>query len=199
MAITLDRNLDAAVVSATKDNNLVAVPVLYLDFANSGFQKYFAGAGMDIDIPTNPIMPSGTYLGVGGISAVSAAEESAELKAGGLTVTLNGIDSTYVSLVLSEQYYGGEAKLALVILNTSNYSIIGNPVIIFKGFMSVLTVDLGKDKADITVELENILADWERPRVSRYNNASQAAIDPNDKGFSNVSKIVTKEIVWEEA
>lgn len=204
MVMDLTRNFNTTTGDALAASQVIAAPVLYLNFPDKDdtgpdteFQKYYAGSTVDIVIPVNDIIPDATYIGVGGISAISTIEETSELKAPKLTVELNGIDSTYISLVLAENYYGGDATLALVLLG-SDHAILtdSEPVILFKGFMSILTLAMSEGKANITLELESILADWERPRVNRYNTGTQRNIDPNDRGFDNVADIISKEIIW---
>jgi hypothetical protein len=40
------------------------------------------------------------------------------------------------------------------------------------------------------------LADWDRPRVRRYNAADQAITDSADKGFEFVPQMVERNIRW---
>ena len=150
MAITLDRNLDSLTAIELKKNTLIAVPMLYLDFPT--LIKYYSGSTNQIILKSSAIMPAATYIGVGGISSVSASEEAVELRATKLTVELNGLDSSYMALVLAEQYYGRDAILGLATLD-SNYSIIGEPLVLFKGFMSILSITLDS-KTAVTVEIE---------------------------------------------
>lgn len=197
MAITLDRNLDALTNAEFKNtgpggSQLTAVPLLYLDFPT--FNKYYSGATVNTELKSSVAMPAATYIGVGGISSVTSSEESIDLKSTSITVELNGIDSTYMALVLAELYYGRDATLGIATLD-SNYRVIGEPLILFKGFMSILSIDLD-NSTKISVEIESILADWERPRVKRYNTGTQELIDGTDRGFDNVSDIISKEIVW---
>lgn len=192
MAITLDRNLDALTNTEFKGEQLISAPILFLDFVT--LAKYYAGTSTNITLTSSAIMPAGDYIGVGGISSISSSEETVELRSNKITVELNGLDSTYVALVLAELYYGRDATLALATLD-SNYKIIGEPLVLFKGFMSVLSISLDS-KAAVNVEIESILADWERPRVKRYNTGTQELIDGTDRGFDNVADLITKEIVW---
>lgn len=192
MTITLDRNLSTATNTEVKENSLIAAPILYLDFPS--LFKYYSGATTNILLSSSAVMPAGSYVGVGGISSLSAVEESTDLKSTRLVAELNGLDSTYVALVLSQQYFGRDASYGLAILDT-DYKVIGEPILLFKGYMSILKVDL-EEKAKVTVEIESILADWERPRVKRYNDATQETIDSSDNGFKNVAAIISKEVTW---
>jgi len=203
MAVTLDRNLHVDVNAQLTSNQLVAVPLLYLDFPDKDgtgpdtrFQKYFAGSLTDITLVNSNILPAATYIGVGGIASISSTEESLELKSNNLTVKLNGIDSSYIALALAKDYYGGDAMLALAVLNKDTHTVIQDPILLFKGFMSILKVNLQDNAADVSLELESILADWERPRVKRYNSGTQKLILGTDRGFDNVADLVNKEVVW---
>ena len=48
----------------------------------------------------------------------------------------------------------------------------------------------------VSVTAESLLADWDRPRVRRYNAEDQRLYYPNDKGFEFVPSLVEKQIVW---
>lgn len=192
MPITLDRNLNAATNTELKSSQLTLVPLLYLDFPS--LIKYYAGANTNIVVRNSNIMPAGTYVGVGGISSIGTVEETVDLKSTNLVAKLNGIDSTYIALVLAENYYGRDAYLSLAALD-QNYQVVGDPLLLFRGFMSVLSIDL-ESQTSISVELESIFADWERPRANRWNNTTQEDIDPADKGFDNVADLVHKEVTW---
>lgn len=192
MTITLDRNLAAATDTEVKKSSLITAPILYLDFPT--LTKYYAGTTTNITLGSGTVMPAGTYVGVGGIASVAVAEETTELKSTRLVCELNGLDSTYIALVLAEQYFGRDASYGLAVLDSS-YKVVGEPIILFKGYISMMNINL-EEKAKITVEIESILADWERPRVMRYNDNTQETIDPTDDGFNNVAKNVHKEVVW---
>lgn len=192
MPITLDRNLNASTDTELKAPQLISAPLLFLDFPT--LAKHYAGSSTNIELTISTVMPNSIYLGVGGISSISGSEESIELKSTKINATINGLDSTYIALVLAENYYGRDATLGLATLD-SNYVIIGEPVILFKGFMSILTIN-SQEKFSVDVEIESILADWERPRIKRYNTGTQELIDGTDKGFDNVADNITKEIVW---
>jgi hypothetical protein len=192
MTITLTRGIDSETDTSLKSSQTIAVPLLYLDFPS--LAKYYSGSNTNIVLSSGVVMPAGTYVGVGGISTIGTSEESTELKSTSLTAEINGLDSSAIALVLSEQYYGRDALFGIAVLNSS-YQIIGEPILLFKGFISVLNTQLDTD-TKITVNIESILADWERPRVKRYNDASQKLIDGTDTGFRNVENIINKEIIW---
>ena len=190
MTLTLDRNLHIDVENSTKSGQTIAVPLLYINFASPTLAKHYAGSNVDVVVSSSAAIPAETYIGVGGISTIAVAEESVELKSTKLTVELNGLDSTDVALVLAEPYYGKEATLALAILN-NDYQVLGDPIVLFKGFCSIMRLSLDT-KASISMDIESILANWERPRVKRYNSADRGT----DTGFGNIVAGVSREVIW---
>ena len=58
-----------------------------------------------------------------------------------------------------------------------------------------MDIDVGAT-ATITVNAESRLADWDRPRVRRYNHEDQQIDYPGDMGFEFVPQMATKELRW---
>ena len=75
------------------------------------------------------------------------------------------------------------------------YALIADPVEIFKGRVNQMNIEAG-ETATISLTVESRLVDWERPRVSRYNNADQQVAFSGDKGFEFVPPMVEKELIW---
>ena len=76
-----------------------------------------------------------------------------------------------------------------------DYQIIEDPMLAFRGRIDTQDISLGKE-ANIAVNIESRLIDWERPRVRRYTNEDQQDLHSGDKGLEFVSQMVEKEITW---
>jgi hypothetical protein len=135
------------------------------------------------------------YLGVGALGGISEVEESAELRAYGLTLTLAGIPRDSVALAMTQNYQNRRATVWEVVLDRATLLPVADPVVVFRGRMDTMTPELGED-AKVTLRLENRLADWERPRIRRYTDEDQQLRFPGDKGFEFVSATAEREIVW---
>lgn len=142
----------------------------------------------------NIVYAGNTYMGVGGFGRVSDFEESIDLQASYIDLTLSGVDSANISQALSENYQGRTATVYLG-LHDANYALISDPVVLFKGKMDTQTIVLGEEGV-ITLRVQNQMADWNRPRVRRYNNDDQRNRYPNDKGLEFVEQMVNKSISW---
>lgn len=140
------------------------------------------------------VYDSETYLGVGDHGSVTAIEESSQLQANGISLTLSGIDTTLISDALNEDYQGRDARVYMCFFD-SDWSLIADPLLIFRGRMDTQDISLGQN-ASISLTIESRLIDWERPRVRRYNNEDQQNAYSGDKGLEFVAQMVEKEIIW---
>ena len=155
------------------------------------------------------------YYGTGNLLDVSAIEESAEMAAKGATITLSGVPSEVISLALSEEYQGRQAKLHFGLLQrgqlqleSSNYILLqdGGKIFlednktslteIFVGYMDQMNINESPDTASIELTLENKLVDLERARVGRFTSEYQKSLYPTDKGFDFVESMQDLKINW---
>lgn len=137
---------------------------------------------------------SNNWKGIGQLGALSAIEESMELQAVGARLSITGIPTEYVTMVLTEDYQNRPAIIRLGFMDESDV-IIANPIIIFEGFIDQMSLRLG-EFASIEVNCQNELADWNRPNVRRYTNADQQDKHPGDLFCEFVGQTVENEIVW---
>ena len=141
---------------------------------------------------------SNTYLGAGDLLSIGSIAETAELTANGATVTLGGIKQSLLTLARDEPYQGRPLIIRLGAFDESG-DLIASPVILFSGFMDVMTIADSGDTSTITVTVENKLIAFQRTAVRRYTAEDQKIEHPTDKGFEFVAKIQEKEIIWGRA
>jgi len=134
------------------------------------------------------------WLGVGRLGGIDPISEGADLQARGLALRMSGIDPASISLALGTQYQGRSCRVWLAPL-TSDHAVIADPVLVFWGRMDTMDIDVGAT-ATITVNAESRLADWDRPRVRRYNHEDQQIDFPGDMGFEFVPQMIEKELRW---
>lgn len=164
-------------------------PVLFLDLGfDNGTVRMHSWLG-DITWDGN------TYTGIGQLGAVSPVEEDAELTRTPLKLTLSGIPTAMISIVLNEQYQGRSATLYLGYLNPSTLQLINDPLILYRGRMDTADIEQGENLT-VTLSVESRFAAWDRPLVRRYNNADQQSRYPGDRGLEFVEQSTEKQIVW---
>lgn len=135
------------------------------------------------------------FTGIGDLGKISTISEPTDLAVEGLAIEVSGIPSTYIDMALSEPIQGRSARVWVGFIDSTDYSLLDAPVLLFRGRMDVMDVTSGKDPI-VTIRVENRFADWDRPRIRRYTDADQRARFPNDKGCEFVTQTAVREIVW---
>lgn len=136
-----------------------------------------------------------TFTGIGHLGKIAPFGEPTDLSVQGVTLEVTGIPSTYIDKAMSQKIQGRRARIWLGFLDTSTWALIDAPVLIYRGRMDVMDVQLG-ESATVTVRIENRFADWDRPRIRRYTHSDQIARFPADKGLEFVTQTTEREIVW---
>lgn len=135
---------------------------------------------------------SNTFTGAGSLLSISDVEETGEIAARGVTMTLSGLDTSFVSTALAENYQNRHARILFGTISGSTYTAYT----LFRGRMDVMTISEGAESATITLTAENRLIDLERARSYRYTSEDQKALYPNDLGLDYVADLQEKEILW---
>ena len=115
----------------------------------------------------NITFDSQSYLGAGTIGTLSDIEETSELQANGLKLTLTGIPSTYVSIALTTEYQGSSATVYLGFLNSS-YALVDDPFVIFVGKVDTMAISLS-DTATIELDIEGNIYELHDLEVESFN------------------------------
>ena len=182
----MTRGLSAVQQAAAADDQVDRAVAVELDFPD-GFAR-FPGGHEAISIGGLE------FLGVGQLGSISVAEESAELRAYGMTIRLSGVPRDSIAYALGQAYQGRKGTVWEVQLDPSTWQVIGT-LVVFRGRMDQMDIAMGQQAA-VTVKLENRLADWDRPRILRFTDDEQRRRDPADGSFRFLSATTEKEIIW---
>lgn len=183
----MSRSLSSGMLSAVTADAVKPIILIELDF-DSGATNLWSGVG---ELTWNNL----TWVGGGSLLNISGLEETNEVRALGVTVTLSGLDSSIVSASLSEDYQGRTATIWVGAMDESG-NVIADPVIVFGGRMDVMSIRDSGETASMSISIENRLIDFERSKIRRFTDQDQKIDYPTDKGFEYVNAIQNKEIVW---
>lgn len=190
MATSPGRDITTANTSAAAER--VVRPVLFVELEiEDGSPIDFVRAS---NAPFDITWGGRTFKGVGTFGSVSTVEEGSEPEATGVELTLNGIDTGLVSIALGRHIQGDRATVFMGFLD-EGHVLVDDPFIVFRGRMDVMRITVG-ESATIRLSVESVFADWDRPRVRRYNNADQQQRFPDDKFFEFAEQTVDKDIIW---
>ena len=161
-----------------KDVNLfVAVELMF----DSGALRIWSGIG-------DKSIGGQTYTGTGSLLAVGGIEESDDLSAPGASISLNGVDSSLVSLAIQEPYQNRDCR---ILLGSGNDFFE-----VFSGFMDVMTIEDSGDTCTISLTVESRLIILDRKIPLRYTQETQESRYPGDTFFSAVASLQDKKVNW---
>jgi len=183
----MTRTLTAGLTAETLAKNLA--PVLFLELETAdGISRAWSGYGT--------MQWNGqSWIGLGHLAGVSPIEETGDVQAKGVALSLSGIPQTLISLALGSVRQGMPVRLWLGALDATG-TVIADPYLTFQGRFDTAIVDEGAESATITIQAENRLIDLERPRERRYTPEDQAIDYPDDRGLDYVASIQDKALVW---
>lgn len=176
----------AAITASSASVGSTMVVAVDMDFA-SGHVRLHTGAG-------TITWDGKQFLGVGQFGGISVIQESVDLRADTVEFKLSGVPSEYISTALNENYKHRDVTAYLMYIDSAGV-LVSDPMTLWSGRMDTMPITLGAS-ATIVVRAESRLADWMRPRSSRYTNEEQQQRFSGDKGLEFVSQMVEKELIW---
>lgn len=136
-----------------------------------------------------------TYLGTGIFGGFSPVEEATDGAATGIQYGLSGIPADMVSTAVASIRQGKVATLYFATLN-DNGVIVGDPIILNKGFTDVPELEDGGDTGTIRLSTESKAIDQQRARIRRYTTEDQKIDDATDVGFEYVEGLQDRRLPW---
>lgn len=133
---------------------------------------------------------SNTYLGTGQMLTLGGMEEVGDLSAKSMSLTLEGVDSSIVSIALQEPYQRRPARIYMGEKSSSSV------VQIFSGQMDQMSIEDSGETSVINLVIESKLVELERARNWRYTNESHKSRYPDDTFFTYVQDIQDKSVAW---
>ena len=185
------RSITTAFNNAIKSQ--VVRPFFACELAFSTGTLYFWNGYGDITMTAGG--SSNTFTGLGDLISVSPIGESDQVEAIGASLSLTGIKSSLISAALSALYTNRNASIYLGLFD-SNKSGVSHVYTLFKGKMDIMKIDEGSETASITLNIENRLIVFDRPKERRFTHEDQQNRFAGDLGFEFVPDLQDKEIIW---
>lgn len=144
--------------------------------------------------PEEKLYNSNTYLPLGEIGSIGVVKETDQVEPADYSITIGAVDQVILSLVLGEPTINRPCTVYQGLMN-DDQSIIGDYWIYFEGLMQPPSINDGQNPL-IDIPVKDILADWDRNIESRYTDAEQRRLHPDDYCLEFVSSLAGKEIKW---
>jgi len=155
----------------------------------TGYLRLWTGYG---DLTWNGF----TWQGTGYLFDISSVRESSDGTANGVTVSLSGIPSAMLSLVLSDIKQNLPGKIWIGFLDNG---VVSDPILLFEGRLDISAIHEDGETSTVNIDYESRLIDLQRPRENRYTHEEQQARFAGDLGCAFVVSLQEANIVWGRA
>lgn len=204
------RAMSSAMQAALSKSILYPIYFMEAEFA-SGTLRLWTGVG-------DRIWNGQTWQGIGWLVGFSEIQETTEIRATALSVSLNGVSTELLGSALTEVRENKPGKIWMGLLSTgtaignpSTPEVIGStgktigtpqgqllddPILVFSGRCDLSQIDVDPANPMIRIQYENRLIDLERPRVYRYTHEDQQIFFPGDRFFEYMAGQVDQTLVW---
>lgn len=138
------------------------------------------------------------WLGVGSLGAISAMQETTDLRVPQVTLQLSGVDPEIVRKAVTDrsEYFNRPARIYVGFRQQNSEAVVVSPALWYAGTMDRLSHSDNGQAAVIEMIVVNEMADLERARVRRYQHQDQIKEYPSDKFFEYLSGSLDSNIPW---
>lgn len=163
--------------------------IMFAQFDFDGGTQRYCTAGHNVE------WNSQTWYGVTAPMTIGEVRESESLESIGVPITLNGLPTSIVSQVLSENMLGRAVTCWFGVIDSSG-AIVADPVVEFDGRCDSPTIAIEGGVAAIRFTVESRMAKWSQAINRRYTDADQQAAYAGDLGLQYVPQMVEKTLVF---
>ena len=180
------RGLSSAVKTELATGNIEPVMLVELGF---GTPVYLTNASFNI--VSNVSGSSRTYLANGHLRGITNISETNQPTKNSLSLSLSGVDQTYVSLVLNENIINDDEMGFL----DSNMTLISNPFLLFYGTIDQFKITDTTQTASVVLTITSHWANFSKTSGRTTTDNSQQRFFSSDKGME-FSALTVRDIKW---
>ena len=181
----MTRLINSATLAALESDSFNIATLVQIDFSSAIRITDWARS---VTALSNTWNSSANFIGVGDVT------ESQELRVNDLTLTLSGVDQTYVAIFLSNNYIDVPINVYRVILDNAD-AVVGAPILIFDGILTGYAIEDTEEESKVTVQMASHWKDFEKENGRRTNHNSQQLYFAGDEGFEFAPKSI-KDLKW---
>ena len=181
----MTRLIDSATIAELAKDDFNLATLIRFDFSSV---LYLTDWDRGISALSATWNSSPHFLGVGDV------KETSDLRVNTVDITLSGVEQSYVSLFLSQNYIDVPARIYRAVLD-DNDVVIGSPILVFNGVITSYDIQDSKSDSTVTVQIASHWKDFEKENGRKTNDNSQKIYFPNDEGFEFAAKTI-KDLKW---
>lgn len=181
----MSRSISASLLTALSSD--VCEPFYAVElFFDSSTLRLWSGVG-NKDINTGSTQ---TFTGTGSLLSIGPTDETGDLSAKSMSVSLTGLDSSIISLALQEPYQRRQAKVFM------GEQSVSDVVQIFSGQMNTMNIVDAAESSTVELIIESKLVELERAANWRYTDENHQSRQDGDTFFSYVQAIQDVSVAW---
>jgi len=184
----MPRTINASTLTALQSDSVRLAHLVRLGFTT---ELYIT------DSPHQLVYDSNTYLAASHFLSLDTSQETQDLRVGSMTINLSGVDQSYLSIFLNQEYVNRRARIWLAIISSGG-EIIGDPIKTFDGEITGYSLQESKSNCVINMNIASHWADFERKNGRFTNQNSQQYYFPSDTGMRFAAESI-KDIKWGKA
>jgi len=136
----------------------------------------------------------GTFISSPHMIEISDVRESGALKVNTFNLQLSGVEQSYISIFLSQDYMDRRFRIWRSVIDSDN-NVIGEPFMFFDGRIVGFEIEDSDRDSIVNIEVSSHWRDFEKIVNRKTNHNSQQLHFAGDMGFEFASKIV-KDLRW---
>jgi len=181
----MPRGISAALITELAKDSFNLCNLIFIDV---GSGLYLTDYFHDITYDGNDYLASDHLIGVG------SPRESRDLRVNNLTVQVSGVEQSYISLFLQNDFVNKQAIIRKAGIDDDG-SIIGDPMITFNGRVTRFEIRESKSTSEVSIEIASHWADFDKKGGRLTNNNSQQFFFDGDIGFEYAANTV-RDLKW---
>lgn len=181
----MSRTIHADTITALTSDSFNLATLVRFDFDSP---IYLTDHSRDLTVSST------TYTSSAHLQAIPSVTESSELKVNNVGIMLSGVEQSYVSIVLGQDYMGVRARIWRAVIDSSD-DVVGSEILVFDGRIVGSSISDGRDSSNVEIELASHWKDFDLVKGRRTNHNSQQLYFSGDLGFEFAAES-TKDIKW---
>lgn len=182
----MSRSINATTKAALATDGFRFATLIRIDFTTI---LYFTDYGSDLTVSG-----LGTFTDSAHFIEISSVKESGGLKVNNLSIQLSGVEQSYVSIFLQQDYMDRRFRIWRAVID-ENDNVIGAPFMFFDGRIAGFSIEDTERESIVNVEVASHWRDFEKIVNRKTNHNSQQVNFSGDMGFEFASKMV-KDLRW---
>ena len=184
----------ARTLTTAVKNELLTGQIRPIHLVTIGFSTPVNITDNAFDLTSSVSGSSVTYSSSAFLVGASSFEEQTDISKTTISLSLSGVDTSFISVVLGENIVNDTVTIYRGLLNSSN-SIIADPILLYQGNIDTFEVTETETQSNVKLIVVSHWADFDKKSGRKTNNSSQQRFFSADVGMDFSSQTVL-DIKW---